>query len=142
MSRPSKEQIEQTKIVQLVRNLPPQRPEPPAELSEEEAQEWIEIVAVMPAEWFTRETHPMLVQLCRAIVASRFAAIEMCKLRASKKVNALQIGRLSRLQDLYTRSISSLSTKMRLSQQSRYNYSQAHAVAKNATPKKLWEVAK
>jgi hypothetical protein len=47
------------------------RPEPPSDLSDEQAAEWRSIVARMPADWFGRETQPLLAQYCRHVVSSR-----------------------------------------------------------------------
>jgi hypothetical protein len=44
-----------------------ERPEPPAELTAEQAWEWQAIVDRMPADWFTVETWPVLMLLCRHI---------------------------------------------------------------------------
>ena len=41
------------------------------ELSDEEGEEWCEIVDRLPADWFARETHALLVQYCRHVVAAR-----------------------------------------------------------------------
>ena len=54
------------------------RPVAPSELVDEEATEWEGIVARMPATWFTRDTWPLLVQLCRHIVAARRLA-QLCQ---------------------------------------------------------------
>jgi hypothetical protein len=56
----------------------PQRPEPPDDLpSPEQADQWREIVAAMPAGWFTSETWPVLRQLCQHIATSKFVAMEL-----------------------------------------------------------------
>ena len=47
------------------------RPAPPAELSDEEAEEWRAVVGRMPADWLARETYPLLVQYCRHVVSAR-----------------------------------------------------------------------
>src|SRR3954464_3319194 len=46
------------------------RPHPPEEyaLTYDEEQEWWAVVNRMPAEWFPRETLPMLAQYCRHVV--------------------------------------------------------------------------
>ena len=41
------------------------RPEPPEDLTEEQAAEWRAVVARMPADWFHRETHGLLAQYVR-----------------------------------------------------------------------------
>jgi hypothetical protein len=55
----------------------PQRPEPPTDLPPEQADQWREIVAPMPADWFTTETQPLLRQLCQHIATSRAVAREL-----------------------------------------------------------------
>ena len=47
------------------------RPVAPDELTDEEVREWQGVVIRMPGGWFTRETWPLLVQLCRHTVAAR-----------------------------------------------------------------------
>jgi hypothetical protein len=44
------------------------RPPPPSDLTDEQAEEWKAIVGRLPAEWFPRETWPVLVQFCRHTV--------------------------------------------------------------------------
>ena len=48
-----------------------QRPEPPADLSEEAAEIWRSITNRYPAEWFSAGSEPVLLQLCRHIVVAR-----------------------------------------------------------------------
>jgi hypothetical protein len=48
-----------------------ERPAPPDELTEEEAEEWRAIASRMPHDWFTRENHPLLAEYCRHIVRAR-----------------------------------------------------------------------
>jgi hypothetical protein len=47
------------------------RPDAPLDLTPEETDEWCAIVDAMPADWFPRETWPLLAQFCRHTVASR-----------------------------------------------------------------------
>jgi hypothetical protein len=93
-----------------------QRPKPPAELTADQAVEWKAIVDRMPADWFPRETHALLVQLCRHVVAAR--DIER-RIRAAKRVKDLNL--LLSMQDRERRAIESLSRSMRLSPRSRYS---------------------
>jgi hypothetical protein len=48
-----------------------ERPAPPEDLTDEEAKEWRAIVGRMPADWFTRENFPLLVEYCRHVVRAR-----------------------------------------------------------------------
>jgi hypothetical protein len=98
------------------------RPSPPNTLTEAEAAEWKAIVNRMPADWFPRETHPMLVQLCRLTVRSHDIA---------RLINKATVGnapmdeyqKLLRLEASTTEGIARLCTRMRISQQSTYDKS-------------------
>src|SRR5262245_55470387 len=105
--------------------VPNRRPEPPAgELSCPEArEEWRRIVASMPADWFTPEMWTLLIALCETSSVVKRAARKMKKLNlASKEYAALN--RLYRQNvELATR----LSTKLKLTAQSRHNHNRARA---------------
>jgi hypothetical protein len=55
-------------IVPIVAPLGYPRPEPPSELSEDEATEWRAIVDAVPTDWVKHEQHPLLVNYCRHVV--------------------------------------------------------------------------
>lgn len=97
------------------------RPRPPCELTPEQADEWLAVVNRLPADWFPRETWGMLAQYCRHVVASRHVArlIEM-----HEDGSAIDIGdydKLLKMQERESRAISSLATRMRMSQHSTYD---------------------
>lgn len=108
------------------------RPEPPQELTDEQSHEWRSVVNRLPAEWFPRETHGMLAQYCRHIVAARRVAqmIETLEDELAKAAedgtskadillqSAKTMDRLLKMQEREGRAISSLATRMRISQQS------------------------
>ena len=91
----------------------PARPDPPSELTDEQAKEWREIVRSMPVEWFPRETHGLLVQFCRHVVAGRHVAR---LIDAVDDDDLPTLARLLRMQALQSGAIASLSTKLRLAQ--------------------------
>jgi hypothetical protein len=98
------------------------RPEPPSELTDEQAFEWREVVNRLPAEWFPRETWGLLAQYCRHVVAARRIAQLIAALEATD--GTLDIGeydRLLKMQEREGRALSSLATRMRLSQHSTYD---------------------
>jgi hypothetical protein len=97
------------------------RPEPPGELTDEQASEWKAIVNRLPADWFGRETHSMLAQYCRHVVAARRVAqlIEACE--ADEHMNVEDYDRLLKMQEREGRAMSSLATRMRISQQATYD---------------------
>jgi hypothetical protein len=97
------------------------RPEVPPELSDAEAQHWLVFVNSMPADYFSPETQGMLAQLCRHLAtANRVASLKMAAEEA-ENVDVAEYDRILRMQERESRCISMLETKMRLSQQTRYD---------------------
>jgi len=95
------------------------RPEPPQELTADQAAEWKAIVARMPAGWFARETWPLLVQLVRHISAARGIARMLDRHWENYGLETLAL--TLRMQERESKAIATLATKLRLSQQSSYN---------------------
>lgn len=130
-----------------VASIPGQRPPPPAELTKEQAAEWRAIVATKPAEWFSRDTHALLVDLCRHIIMAR---------RVAEQIDAFPLEQLSGEEGLerykvlggmaerHSRVIASLSTKLRITQQSRSDAGKAataHKSAAGGAAARPWEIA-
>ena len=111
------------------------RPLPPEELTEEQADEWLSITGRLPADWFPRETHGMLAQYCRHVVAARRVAQLVSEHEASKEFDVEVYDRLLKMQEREGRALSSLATRMRLSQQTTYDKSKK----KPAQTRKPWE---
>lgn len=97
------------------------RPEPPAELTPEQIVEWRAVVNRLPADWFPRETHGMLAQYCRHIVSARRVAQLIAAHEESEKFTVEEYDRLLKMQEREGRAISSLATRMRISQHSTYD---------------------
>jgi hypothetical protein len=110
------------------------RPSPPAQLDARERAIWIKITARLPVEWFTAETQPMLVELCRHIriaddlsadrVVAR-AAIDEIRKQSQPDTEALvaamqEYRAVLRAHGYQSERISSLATKLRLTPQARY----------------------
>jgi hypothetical protein len=111
--------------------IPGKRPEPPPDLEPPEAaDEWRAITARLPPEWFTAETFPILRELCAHLVYARRVreGIERVKkaCEAEGKDWALDANWSRRVSSMWaehrfqTQQIGSLSTKLRLTNQSRY----------------------
>ena len=112
------------------------RPNPPDELTDEQAHEWRAVVNRMPAEWFPRETHGMLAQYCRHVVAARRVA-QLIEAEESKDaVDVETYDRLLKMQEREGRALSSLATRMRLSQQTTYDPKKK----KPTEAKRPWEI--
>lgn len=93
------------------------RPDAPYDLTDEQAQEWWAVVNRLPADWFPRETHGMLTQYCRHVVAARKVAQLITKSEKSRSFDVDEYDRLLKMQEREGRAISSLATRMRISQQ-------------------------
>jgi len=95
------------------------RPDPVSELSDEQAEVWRSVVNRLPADWFPAETHPLLAQYCRHVISARHVAELIAKLeRQDGKLDIDEYDRLLKMQEREGRAISSLATRMRISQQS------------------------
>jgi len=97
------------------------RPAPPSELTREQATEWVAVVERMPGGYFPRETHPVLVQYCRHVVTARRVAQLLAATEAAPTLDLDNYARLLKLQEAEGRAISSLATRMRLTQQATVN---------------------
>ena len=98
------------------------RPGPPAELTAEQSQEWLAVVNRLPAEWFQRETFGMLAQYCRHVVSARKIAQLLEKVEKSEEAfDVAEYDRLLKMQEREGRAMSSLGTRMRITQQSTYD---------------------
>lgn len=100
-----------------------ERPRPPADLTDEQADEWRAVANSLPADWFGRETLPMLAQYCRHVVASKRVAALVAQCEAGDELDLRNYDRLLKMQEREGRAITSLATKMRISQQSTYDKS-------------------
>jgi hypothetical protein len=96
------------------------RPNPPSDLTPEQADEWVAVVNRLPADWFPRETHPILVSYVRHIVAGRHIAQLIAKLERAKSVDIDEYDKLLKLQERETRAITACARSMRLTQQTTY----------------------
>jgi hypothetical protein len=99
------------------------RPEPPPELTDEQAEEWTSVVTRLPADWFPRETHAMLSQYCRHIVRARRIAKLIEATERCAEFDVKEYRDLLRSEEEQSRAIASLATKMRISQQTTYDKS-------------------
>jgi hypothetical protein len=113
-----------------------QRPDPPDELTEEQARVWYAVTESLPAEWFGRETHDILAQYCRHVVAARRVAQLIAQLELAEAFDIGEYDTLLKMQEREGRALSSLATRMRLTQQTTYDKSKAKG--RSAT-RKPWE---
>lgn len=113
------------------------RPDPPADLTVEEADEWRAVVNRLPADWFPAETLPMLAQYCRHTSAARRVAHLIERMQSDEEgFDIKDYDRLLKMQERESRCLASLATKMRISQQTTYDKSRKKGSGES---KKPWE---
>lgn len=94
-----------------------QRPSPPSDMPDDEAEVWRDVVNRMPATWFGAETLPLLVQYARHSVRSDKIA-QLIIHSESLVLDIKEYDKLLRMQQRETLCLATLATKMRLAQQS------------------------
>ena len=107
------------------------RPQAPDELTNEQAEEWRAVVDRLPADWFPRETHALLVQYCRHVIASRRIAQLIAVAESGETFDLAEYDRLCNMMQRESRVIASLATKMRLSQQTKFDKEKKRSVKPN-----------
>jgi hypothetical protein len=111
------------------------RPEAPYDLTDEQTEEWWAVVNRLPADWFPRETHAVLSQYCRHVVSARRVAQLIQSEETGEGFDLDQYDKLLKMQEREGRALSSLATRLRITQQATVS-----AKAKKPTVGKLpWE---
>jgi hypothetical protein len=112
--------------------IPGQREPPPADLDPMEQESWRAITEALPYDWFRPEALPMLKELCRHIHYSDLLAAMISEARGvdapeSNRDNdrMTELVSLLRAHGYQTERIANLSTKLRLSNQSRWSSARA-----------------
>lgn len=113
-----------------------ERPDAPYDLTDAQAEVWRSVVDRLPADWFPRETWPLLSQYCRHVVSAEHVAKLIHDLEAKEGgFDINEYDQLLKMQEREGRALSSLATRMRLTQQATYDKSKT----KPKEAKKLWE---
>lgn len=112
------------------------RIEPPSGLGVEELKLWRAVADSKPADWFGEDSAPLLTEYVRAV--------HMCdRLQVQIEV-AIAEGeipdKLLRLRDMEAKRATSLATKLRMTQQSRYTPQAAATASKKAGNARPWEL--
>ena len=118
-------------------------PEPPAELTEYQAAIWHSVVATKPVDWFQADSFPLLVSFCKHVSAAAVIdqAIDSFQPKwLDTPEGVVRLEKLSNIRSKHTGRIESLATKMRLTQQSRYDTIKAAGQNRKAAKgKQPWE---
>jgi hypothetical protein len=111
-----------------------QRPDAPYDLTDEQTTEWWAVVNRLPAEWFPRETHALLAQYCRHVVAARRIA-QLVDAEEKGELDLDRYDKLLKMAEREGRALSSLATRLRITQQSTLS----EKTKKPSMVKKPWE---
>jgi phage terminase small subunit len=110
---------------------PAERPSPPGQLGDAEAEEWRQVAARMPVDWFTRETWPLLEAYCSHAVSHRALSVRIREWQAKPADASVKLfADLLKMRDREVRAMTSLATKLRLTNQSRYDHKTAETAAR------------
>ncbi len=94
----------------------------PHDINDEETEVWVAVVEANPADWFNPSTRPLLSQYCRHVIQARRIAELIERATGDPTLSVTDYDRLLKMQERESRAISSLATKMRISQQATTNH--------------------
>jgi hypothetical protein len=116
------------------------RPEPPVELTAEQGDVWQAIVDALPADWFSTENHPLLIQYVRHTIEARRVAQLIDQECARGDLDTLAYLELLKAQRNESTALKTLAASMRLAQQARYGARGAEGASRRSkTVKRPWE---
>jgi len=111
------------------------RPAPPANFGKAECAIWQRIVSAVPADWFQAECQPLLARLCFLIVMTeqQEAKLRACGFKFANKEEAHSYFDACK-------QVVSISTRLRLTPQARFNRHEAGSRMRNRTTSHhLWD---
>ena len=116
------------------------RPPPPSALSDRQKSLWVQITAAKPPDWFGPDTWPLLWALTAHTETFEDIQRELgCLDDLDPPVKRYWLDRLTKMRERETRAIASISTKLRLTQQSRYTPGAANTASKRHPCARPWE---
>ena len=108
----------------------------PHDLSDEETEVWAAVVNSEPADWFSPATAPILAQYCKHVINARRVSEIIEQATSDPELSVKDYDRLLKMQERESRAISSLATRMRISQQATTNH---RGNKKTIAVRKPWE---
>lgn len=95
---------------------------PPHQLTDEEVEIWHAVVASEPADWFRPSQAPLLAQYCRHTVQSNRVAALIERATSDPNLDPSDYSRLLHMQQRETMVMTSVATKLRITNQSLINH--------------------
>jgi hypothetical protein len=110
------------------------RLDPPAGMNARQSALWREVVEAKPVDWFSADNGPLLAEYVRAVDMGNMLAIQIDALLSSDDSTeiALQLKPLLDMRDKEAKRATSIATKLRLTNQSRYTPQAAATANKRA----------
>ena len=124
-----------------VSTLPVRLLEPPADLSDAQADVWAAVVATKPFDWFDAGSVPILTAYCRAVVESRKVAALVESMTGDMLLLDDGLNRykeLRKIQGALAGEVNTLARAMRLTQQAKYRADAATTADKKASGARPW----
>jgi hypothetical protein len=109
------------------------RPKPPAELTDEQAQEWTAFVNSHAADKFGRDLYPLLAAYCRHAVAARHIAQLITNIEAESELDVAEYDRALKMQERETRCLASVAVRLGVA------ITTTHERKKTGTRRAPWE---
>ena len=115
-------------------------PAPPGNFTAEHVALWQSIVVSKEPGWFDAASLPLLGALVRHTISFEHISIELEKFNVSDADHLTHIGKLTKLRDVESKNMVSISTRLRLTVQARYTPASAALVAqRGGRVKRLWD---
>ncbi|WP_372570372.1 hypothetical protein [Ruegeria jejuensis] len=103
-------------------------------LTQEQSEIWWSVVESLAADWFQPDTYPLLESYCRHVISARKVAQLIAAAEAAEELDVGEYDQLLKMQEREGRALSSLATRMRISQQSTTNHRGNKDPKKKKTP--------
>lgn len=120
-----------------VRPIEVQRAKPPTHLSVEAAQVWQDVIDTKPADWFRKDTFPILEEYCESVVMVRRLNQKVGEVLSG--VVLLELDLLLKIKDREGRRMLALARSLRLTQQAQLKAETAASKASKVESKGLPE---
>lgn len=114
----------------------PVRLAPPEDLTPEQAARWVAVVDSKPVEWFGPDSAPLLKEYVRAEAMCDLLAVQIEAGIAGGESG--EVKALLDMRDKESKRLTSIATKLRLTQQSRYTPQAAATADKKASGARPW----
>lgn len=99
-----------------------QRLSAPHDLNDEEIEVWVMVVNSHSADWFTDSIRPLLTQYCRHTIAARRISELLEKIYSSPNATFNDVSELLQMQARESAALTSIATKLRVTNQSLLNH--------------------